>query len=402
MQVDQWSEFTQSVLATSVALALILLLRKPLRRALGARTAYAAWALVPLCLIAVLIPAPSSGLAFLADAATQIGLLQGLPASTPAAGSVDLRTLLASLWIAGALTSAAVFARRQSQFNRLVQASPGLPYDHVLGHGPAVTGLLRPRVVLPADFQQRYSAEEQTLVLAHERLHLERGDIIAQGLATALRCVFWFNPLAHYAAAAFRFDQELACDADVLARHPDSRRAYGEAMLKTQLADFGLPVGCHWQSSHPLKERISMLRKPLPGAVRRRTGLIVVAALVVSGSYAAWAAQPGQSGSVPAIPGISSITAADVMTPPRWPDGVSMNSTGMVVLDLLVGSDGKVQQVKVHSSKPAGIFDAAAIEAASQWRFNAARDSLGKKVQGWVRVPVQFAPDEPPASPPAG
>jgi TonB family protein len=257
-------------------------------------------------------------------------------------------------------------------------------------------------VVLPADFQQRYSAEEQALVLAHERLHLERGDIVAQGVATMLRCMFWFNPLVHYAAAAFRFDQELACDSDVLAKHPDSRRAYGEAMLKTQLADFGLPVGCHWQSSHPLKERISMLRKPLPGTLRRRTGLILVAAMVVSGSYAAWAAQPGKSAPATPMPAVSSITDADVLTPPAWPEGVAKDRTGNVWLNLLVAADGRVIQVKVESSNPAGVFDAAAVAAASQWRFNTARDNLGKKVQGWVRVPVQFAPHEPPATPPAG
>ena len=81
--------------------------------------------------------------------------------------------------------------------------------------------------------------------------------------------MFWFNPLVHLAAARFRFDQELACDAAVIARHPDSRRRYGAAMLKTQRAEFGLPMGCHWQSSHPLKERVAMLKQAPPSRPTR-------------------------------------------------------------------------------------------------------------------------------------
>ena len=113
-----------------------------------------------------------------------------------------------------------------------------------------------------------------------------------QALATLLRCVFWFHPLVHVAAARFRFDQELACDAAVVARFPEARRSYGDAMLKTQLAAFGLPLGCHWQSCHPLKERISMLKQTLPGPRRRRVATALVLSLAAAASLAAWAAQP--------------------------------------------------------------------------------------------------------------
>src|SRR3546814_10618324 len=72
----------------------------------------------------------------------------------------------------------------------------------------------------------------------------------------ALRCVYWFNPLLWIAADRFRRDQELACDATVVARHPHARRAYGEAMVKTQLSAMPAPLACHWFGGHPLKERI--------------------------------------------------------------------------------------------------------------------------------------------------
>ena len=46
----------EATVATSLATILVLGLRRPLRAAFGARTAYAAWALVPASLLAVLLP----------------------------------------------------------------------------------------------------------------------------------------------------------------------------------------------------------------------------------------------------------------------------------------------------------------------------------------------------------
>ena len=48
-------------LAVTIAAALVLLLRIPLRRAFGARVAYAAWALVPLALLVAVLPRPGAG-----------------------------------------------------------------------------------------------------------------------------------------------------------------------------------------------------------------------------------------------------------------------------------------------------------------------------------------------------
>jgi TonB family protein len=157
--------------------------------------------------------------------------------------------------------------------------------------------------VLPADFEARYPADQASLVVAHERAHVRRGDVRANLLMAALRCLHWFNPLLHAAAARFRLDQELACDATVLARHPHARRAYADAMLNTQLAVPGLPVGCHWQSSRSLKERILMLKRPLPGRARRIAGQAMLAVALAAGSYGAWALQPAAADQAPAYLG---------------------------------------------------------------------------------------------------
>ena len=249
--------------------------------------------------------------------------------------------------------------------------------------------------MLPSDFTSRYTPDEQRLVIAHEQLHIERGDIPAQALATLLRCVFWFHPLVHVAAARFRFDQELACDAAVVARFPEARRSYGDAMLKTQLAGFGLPVGCHWQSSHPLKERISMLKQSPPGTRHRRVAAALVFSLAAATSLVAWAAQPATPvpASQPKL--LKVLTDDDVLTAPKYPtEALAEGRSGMVWLDVLVGVDGVPREIKLFKSSSDALLDQQAVATAWTWRFNAGRNGArGQKVEGWVRVPVNFRAD---------
>jgi hypothetical protein len=157
---------------------------------------------------------------------------------------------------------------------------------------PALVGVFRPKLILPADFELRYTPQERSLILVHERVHLLRGDAFWNALVALLSCLFWFNPLIHFAAGRLRVDQELACDAAVINRYPVSRRVYAGAMLKTQLADAALPVGCHWRSIHPLKERLEMLKESAPGRVRREFGRVFVAIASLAVGYVAWAADP--------------------------------------------------------------------------------------------------------------
>ena len=301
------------VIATSAAMLLVLALRHPLRRAFGARIAYMAWALVPLALAAVSLPAPRSTTALLQAlpglrAAVIVGAATPLQATGAAAAmpALDWMLLFATGWCIGAILLALRFRRQQQKFVAgLGQLQPRDDGTYIADAGqcPVVIGAWRPRIVLPADFATRYPGAQGSLVVAHERAHVLRGDVRANLVAAVLRCVHWFNPLLHVAVARFRLDQELACDAAVLAHHPHARRAYADAMLNTQLAVPGLPVGCYWQSSQSLKERILMLKKPLPGRAQRRAGLLVLVIALAAGSYGAWALQPVASNQAPAYLG---------------------------------------------------------------------------------------------------
>ena len=399
-------------LAVTAAVAVVLLLRVPLRHAFGARVAYAAWALVPLALAVAALPRPGAGqglapeLLALHPGVLVVAATDAAPAA--AAAAIEWPWLLAGAWLLGTTLHALGFARQQRRFvtrlGRLRRDAQGFwRGDRV--PGPAVVGALRPRIVLPVDFESRLRTGEAALVLAHERTHLARGDTRANLLAVVLRCLQWFNPLLHWADSRFRLDQEMACDAAVLARHPSARRSYAGAMLNVQLAVPGLPVGCHWQSSQSLKERILMLKKSEPAVRLRRAGTLAVCALVATTSYAAWAFRPAdvavaaavatESPSARAIEREARVLQESRMLAPPYPsEAIAAGISGKVVLRVLVGVDGSVKDVVVEHSEPAGVFDAVTIDAARQWRFSPAiRD--GAPAESWLRVPVNFDAEEP-------
>ena len=336
MASELYGWLVEATLAASVAIVLVLGTRRPLRAAFGASAAYAAWCVVPVALLATLVPAAVVPVAM--PAVVRFSGAAAVSPSTLVAPGFDTETGLLLAWALGLAVAGLVLVRQQRRFldglGAVQRRVDGLFQSEAVAGLPAVVGW-RSRIVLPRDFEQRYDPQQQQLVLCHENVHRRRGDLPASALVAALRCVFWFNPLVHVAAGRFRHDQELACDAAVLRRFPQSRRAYGDALLKTQLADSPLPVGCHWFGSHPLKERIAMLKRPLPNKPRWFAGLALVAALTVAGGWTAWAAQPAR---VAVVDG----------------DAAGTPATEVLLLTMTVSFDGKGELVETLDM-PAGV-----------------------------------------------
>jgi len=296
------AKLLQVNLAAGAAILLVLVLRKAARSMFGARIAYALWLLAPLAAAASqapprpasLLPAPPAAPAALIDAAEQgVSALWGWGTEAAAPVGLDPLGLALGLWAVGLALMVAWLAWRQAQFLQLLAHGEA---------GPAVVGFLKPRIVTPSDFEERFDRREQTVVLAHEKIHLARHDARINALVALARCVCWFNPLVHVAAHLMRVDQELACDATVVEHHPKARAPYAQALLKAQLAARPLPLGCYWPAGteHPLTERIAMLKRSNPSGLRRLSGAAVVVALSAGAGYAAWAAAPATAPAVAA------------------------------------------------------------------------------------------------------
>lgn len=281
----------------SVAIVLVLVLRPWVRRRLGARSAYWLWLVVPVAVAGAFAPAPArvvpvASYAQVVAAEHAAGTVEIAPpilgdggarnaTSAPTAAPVLADGLLV-LWLLGA---AALLARSIASTRRLAADA---------SIGPALVGVLRPKLVLPPDFEARFDAEERSLILLHEALHRASGDTAINALVELGRCLCWFNPLAHLAVTRFREDQELACDATVVAARPTARRVYAEALLKAQTASAFVPLGCAWTSiaGKRLGERIAMLGRPAPGRRGKLAGASAVALVGAALGYAAWAQQP--------------------------------------------------------------------------------------------------------------
>lgn len=244
-------------LAGAAAILAVALARLPVRHLVGPTAAYDLWIIPPLAAaatpIVVLVNHTNSPVAPIA---------LGLPAP-----------VITAIWALGAIGLGAVFIAAQMRFMREVRAGRA---------GPAVVGLIAPRIVLPAETAD-YTTAERELIRAHEREHVARKDPRAAAFAALCQCLCWFNPLVHLAAYLLRLDQELACDAAVIRSRPQARALYGQTLLKTQLAAQPLPFGCYWPARglHPLEVRIRLL-KPRRGVAPRPDGHAVVTAQVES------------------------------------------------------------------------------------------------------------------------
>ena len=94
---------------------------------------------------------------------------------------------------------------------------------------PLTWGIVRPRILLPAGATE-WSEERREVVLSHELAHIARHDWLVQICAELSRGLYWFHPLAWFAAASLRGESERACDDCVLNSGVEASR-YAKQLL---------------------------------------------------------------------------------------------------------------------------------------------------------------------------
>lgn len=293
------SLLVEATLLSTVTVLTVGLLRPVVRSLIGSSSAYLLWLLVPACLLAILLPGQPVNLSSTAAAIGIAEAKQPVLVIVDAAASLYQGGLVLGLWSIGVIVTAAIFMAQQRRFSAqlgcLTARGPGrklLQSEHSRP-GPVAVGIWRPSIVVPADFFSRYNARERRLVLAHEHIHLNRLDPIWNLLCAVLRCLFWFNPIVHWASRLFRADQELACDEVMVDRFPNWRLSYGKALLKAQTAH--LPVATLMQGfgTHPLTERMKRLTQRSVLHNHRRQGTHCIGLVIILAAILLWTAHPG-------------------------------------------------------------------------------------------------------------
>jgi bla regulator protein BlaR1 len=170
-----------ATVASSVAILLVAVLRKPLRYAAGARAAYWQWLLVPASVFVVLMPAPAHSVRALIESLPRSvnAAYSAVMVSANSAGDSNHYVAVLAIWFLGASVMLAWLLRRQRAFVRslgtLTRDPEGI-YRSSCVVAPLLLGTWSARIVVPTDFEARYTPEERALVLAHERAHLVRHD----------------------------------------------------------------------------------------------------------------------------------------------------------------------------------------------------------------------------------
>lgn len=187
------------------------------------------------------------------DVAARVGAAL-MPADLPQGISWHWWQVLVGIWAAGAGVTALIVGRHFRVLRGRIERSSvrppreianivrelrqtlGLRRDVRLvvcggGIGPAVFGIVRPVLVIPAAIVRDKTLAEIRTVLAHEMIHVRRGDSLAAGVQLLSQVIWWFHPLAWWMNRQMSRVRELCCDAEVLTTLRCSPADYAQMLI---------------------------------------------------------------------------------------------------------------------------------------------------------------------------
>lgn len=283
-----------TLVSTTLLMVVVLIIRRPVARAFGARAAYALW-LAPAARL-FLPPLPHGGAAPQYLIATSVVPGSGVLPFAPQPTSYLPEALLI-VWLGGGAVFLAFqmlahrrFVRRALSRGRQIPAPYGERpelLESLAVEGPLATGIFRKRILVPVGLAGRLGERQFRLALLHEQLHHRRLDLHALALALVVLALNWFNPIAYVAHRAFRRDLEAACDAQLAQDLSDSdREDYARAIIGCAAAPVPHAI-CTLTTIDDLKGRLKML-KLTHGRASRFAGA-ALAAIIAAGGLAATA-----------------------------------------------------------------------------------------------------------------
>jgi TonB family protein len=267
--------------------------------------------------------------------------------------------------------------------NRAVKQARATSLPGVLVSDCAAVPFAWGRIVVPAGF------ETHEAVIAHERAHVERWDAWTAVMARVACAVYWFHPLVWWAAARMRLEADRACD-DAVLRGGFADTGYAEELVEMArgFGRAGLAPAAVERSQ--LEVRV---RHILSGGVDRRKLSAAAVCVAVLGCAAvvsplAAVTQERDERVYRVGPGISPPSVLHKVNPDYTRQARAAKISGVVLLSVVVDSDGTARNLRVVRGVDSGL-DQNAVAAVKKWKFRPARKD-GQPVSVNATIEVHF------------
>ncbi|MCH8494771.1 MAG: TonB family protein [Balneolales bacterium] len=306
---------------------------------------------------------------------------------------------------------------------------------------PYTFGWKKPVIVLP---NQNFSTEKLKSLLAHEIMHVKRGDFQIEWLVQVVCAFTWFHPLVPvYVRDIHRF-REMSCDAEVISGMIVDPRTYASLLLDFVSGGRQPSLSVMISMATPtskLKERVTAMQfytksPEIHNKTRSRSLMFSVSVLVILTSLLTISGidvlKPSDSqvslndnfdGGFITAASDSVFMVVEKMPEPiggmmaiyehvRYPDSARRDGIqGRVVIQFVVNEEGNVEDPQVIRSVREDV-DSAALQAIKNVRFSPGLQR-GQPVKVQFQLPIEFriqnsgdqgersAPPPPPPAPPS-
>lgn len=382
------------------------------------------WNIVLLCTVIVPIALAWQSPDAVAPAAlAQIGGLSASGAFLTRTGSSIAETLLALVlggaalklaWLLLGLARLSVIRRRAlpisplpplvADLSRQLNTSASVRVSDDV-ECPVTLGFRRPLVLLPRRVLTMPEAMQRA-VICHELLHVRRRDWLQTIVERVWSATLWFHPAAHLLLSRITLMREAVVDEETIAITGD-RKAYAQTLLAFAEPSTVAPLPLmHLIKPRHLPRRIALIAQEV--RMSRRHSVAALASALVLATVATQATARRMPlamsfsfdvASMPANATQEAFKPGDGVTLPRLVSDVKPQYTqaakeariqGSVFLEVVVETSGKTGRIKVTKSLDEKYgLDNAAVEAASQWRFEPGRKD-DKPVPVQVTVEMTF------------
>jgi len=278
-------------------------------------------------------------------------------------------------------------------------------------HSPITIGFRKPLILVPSDLVHTGDRSKLVAIVGHEMAHIKRKDFPVNLLAQLLVLPIQFHPLTWYLLRKMRRQCELACDEMVTASFM-SKRAYARRLL--EVAAESIKGGTMRPQlafgTDSLEERIRTLLAPSKVVQSRWIQrLIMVSAcsiLLIAGAGTGLVFVHAQDKTAPAgqepartrsdekvyEESDQGVVMPEVLeqTIPRYTEeAISARVEGIVLLECIVRTTGRVTDCRVVRSLGSGLEEVTIREIEDNWRFKPATVE-GKPVNLRAKIEVTF------------